>query len=111
MSNAQINWEILLHAFSSYLQNAEAFNDFLERISDVKKRRKQSYLDNQKKFFPMGMGRTSGTVTVKTENSLDISWIPYFFDLRMKQWKQRKCRNLNFKLFCLSLTIKWTQAL
>jgi len=53
-----------------------------------------------KKCFPMG--RASGTVTVKTENSLDISWIPYFFDLRMKQWEQRKCRNLNFKLFCLS---------
>ena len=52
------------------------------------------------------MGRASGTVTVKTENSLDISWIPYFFDLRMKQWEQRKCRNLNFKLFCLSLTIQ-----
>jgi hypothetical protein len=51
MSNAQINWEILLHAFSSYLQHAEAFNDFLERISDVKKRRKQSYLDNQKNSF------------------------------------------------------------
>jgi hypothetical protein len=57
-----------------------------------------------KKCFPMG--RASGTVTVKTENSLDISWIPYFFDLRMKQWEQRKCRNLNFKLFCLSLTIQ-----
>jgi hypothetical protein len=57
MSNAQINWEILLHAFSSYLQNAEAFNDFLERISDVKKRRKQSYLDNQKKMLSYGYGK------------------------------------------------------
>jgi hypothetical protein len=24
------------------------------------------------------MEKTSGTYTVKTENSLDISWIPYF---------------------------------
>ena len=41
------------------------------KIIDVKKRRRQSYLDSQK-CFPMG--RTSGTVTVKTENSLNTSW-------------------------------------
>ena len=41
------------------------------KIIDVKKRRRQSYLDSQK-CFPMG--RTSGIVTVKTETRLNTSW-------------------------------------
>ena len=63
----EFEFQIILSQFD----NTAAFNDFLEWFSDVKKRRKQSYLDSQK-CFPME--RTSGTVTVKTENSLNTSW-------------------------------------
>ncbi len=58
---------------SSYLQHTVAFEDFTERISDAKNRRRQSYLDIDSQKM-LSMGRTSGTVTVKTENSINISW-------------------------------------
>ena len=32
------------------------------------------------------MEKTSGTYTVKTENSLDISWIPYF---SIRKWAMK----------------------